>query len=107
MSAQDSKQRLLLGLADEVECEMKKLGLWSTARTPPGKAEKAFGADSMSFEEWLQHVFLPHLKQAALIDSYPSKSSVATAAVRNLDGIEGTERLIAALSQIDSAIEQS
>jgi len=107
MSTRDTKQALLLGLGSEIESEMKKLGLWSATATPAQRSGKAFGADSLSFEEWLQHVFLPRLKQAALSSNYPSRSSVAVAAVRNLDGVQGAEHLIDLLLRVDSVIERS
>jgi uncharacterized protein YqcC (DUF446 family) len=105
MSKQDTKQVLLLGLADEIESEMKKLNLWNVAGAAATRPERAFGADSMSFEEWLQQIFLPNLKQAALTKTYPSSSNVAVAAVRNLDGVDGAARLIDLLSRVDEAIE--
>jgi hypothetical protein len=59
------------------------------------------------FEERLQHIFVPNLRKAALSDTYASRSGVAVAAVRNLDGVEGSEHLIGLLSRVDDAIERS
>ena len=95
----------ILKLANEVEIEMKRLGL-SGARNEAPIADGAFGGSAMTFDEWLQLVFLPNLRSAALSDTLPTRSDVAVAAVRNLDGVPGTERLIELLSRIDNIVQQ-
>jgi uncharacterized protein YqcC (DUF446 family) len=95
----------ILTLAKEVEIEMKRLGLWGEELDVP-IADGAFGGTATTFEEWLQLVFLPNLRRAASSNTLPASSNVGVAAVRNLDGVAGAERLIELLSRIDSMVEQ-
>jgi uncharacterized protein YqcC (DUF446 family) len=107
MNRQGTKRLVLLQLAVEIESEMKKLGLWKPSNEAEEAVGGAFGAGAMTFEEWLQRVFLPNMKAAAQKGVYPRTSSVATAAVRNLDGIDGVARLIELLASVDREIEQT
>jgi uncharacterized protein YqcC (DUF446 family) len=100
-----AKGHLILQLAREIEAEMKRLGMWGSMNPPDAAPGEAFGADLMTYEAWLQHVFLPRLLEAATSGSYPSQSRVAVAAARNFDGVEGAERLIDLLSRVDEAVE--
>jgi uncharacterized protein YqcC (DUF446 family) len=95
----------LIKLADEVEAELKTLGLWNSEVTfSTSGASGAFGIGAIPFESWLQCVFLPRLREAATSGMLPKNSAVSVAAVRNLDGIEGSERLIELLSAIDRLV---
>lgn len=101
------KQSRLSYLADEIETEMKMLGLWNESLKTTNEVRSAFGAESLTFEEWLQSVFLPNLRQAANSNTFPNRSSMALAAIRNLDGLSGTENLIRLLTEVDSLIQGS
>ena len=94
-----------LDLAARIETEIKKLGLWKPTESPGMTASGAFGADSLTFEEWLQFIFLPNLRQAALTNALPTQSSVGVAAVRNLDGLKGSEPLVDLLSRVDRLVK--
>ena len=100
-----AKQTLVLHLADEIESAMKKLGLWSSPRDSVPAPTGPFGAGSLTFEEWLQFVMLPNVKTAVATNTLPSRSNVATAAIRNLDGTPGVDQLIELLSRLDRTIE--
>jgi uncharacterized protein YqcC (DUF446 family) len=100
------KQSQLEDLANKVEAEMKKLRLWNKDLNFIPKTNQAFGADSLTFEEWLQSVFLPNLRRAAVDNTFPNRSNIAVAAIRNLDGLENTESLIQLLSKIDDLINR-
>ena len=97
----------IIDLANQIEIEMKKIGLWSSAEVPDVKVSGAFGADSMTFEEWLQFRFLPNLRQAAMTNAVPRTSSIAVAAIRNLDGVKGADMLIDLLSRLDRLTEST
>jgi hypothetical protein len=43
--------------------------------------------------------------QSTMTHALPKKSSVAVAAIRNLDGVQGAEHLIDLLSRLDRMIE--
>lgn len=67
-------------LLEEVEQQMRDLGLWST-RSPPPQALAStmpFCYDTLEFPEWLQWIFLPRLRK--LLDQnlpLPAKSDIA------------------------------
>lgn len=67
-------------LLHRMEAEMRRLGLW-TAQPPPPAAFAStapFCFDTMSFETWLQWVFVPRVH--ALIDQHgdlPLRSQIA------------------------------
>src|SRR6478609_1142552 len=46
-----------------IETEMRRIGYWSDAPSPPVDPTKPYGG--MSFEQWLQFVFLPSVSIAA------------------------------------------
>jgi uncharacterized protein YqcC (DUF446 family) len=105
MTKQKNLREFLLHSAGEIESEMKSLGIWSDTDAPShDKASGAFGYGSLSFEEWLQFVFVPGLKHAARTGDVHGESDVAVAAIRNLDGIRGVERLIDLIAQVDAAV---
>ena len=70
---------------DEIEQEMKRIGMWQTTPLPPEamEFEQAFGADKMAFEQWLQFVFIARVRE--IIDAkgeFPSSSQVADQAFK-------------------------
>jgi uncharacterized protein YqcC (DUF446 family) len=55
----------LADLLLEIEAEMRRIGLWQN-EPPPEKALQSlvpFCHDTLRFEQWLQWVFLPKMKQ--------------------------------------------
>lgn len=93
-------------LADQIEAEMRRLKLWSTSPPPAAQPMGAFGSPSMTFEEWLQFVFLPNLRRAGSTNSLPENSNVGTAAMRNLDGLEDIDQLLALLHAVDRLVNE-
>jgi len=90
MSDEDEEERrALLGeLADELEAEMRRLGVWQV--DVPGEddvvAAGAFGHHRYAFETWLQVIFVPRLRQVAASEiPIPAGSSVGTQAMREWD----------------------
>jgi uncharacterized protein YqcC (DUF446 family) len=85
----DEARRARLGeLADEIEAEMRRLGVWFD--DPPGEDRVleggAFGMGTVAFEQWIQVVFLARLRQVAAGEiPIPTDSSVGTFAVREWD----------------------
>lgn len=104
----DPRERCVaaLHLADQIETEMRRLHLWRSAETGAVKPSGPFGADSVTFEEWLQFTFLPNLRKAAATNTLPTKSKVAVAAIRNFDGLNGADLLIDLLSRVDRLVER-
>jgi uncharacterized protein YqcC (DUF446 family) len=94
-------------VADRIEGELKRLGLWSRRLSAETSPQAAFGADSLSFEEWLQAVLLPSLREAAVHGNLPTSSNLAIAGIRNLDGVPDVERLLSLLAKVDALAEST
>lgn len=100
------QQLLLNNLLDAIEAELRRLGYLIGN---PGRITgitSAFGYDQISFEQWLGQVFLPNARTAVASNDLPRSSQVATAAMRNFDGMEETDTLLGLLSSFDAKINQ-
>jgi len=100
-----NRGRSILELVDQIESELKRLGLWNNQLSVGAKPQAAFGADSLSFEEWLQAVLLPSLREASVHGNLPTSSNLAIAGIRNLDGVPDVDRLLSLLAQVDAFAE--
>ena len=49
----------------EIEAEMKRVGMWRDDAPPPETRDvhTAFGQGTLAFEEWLQFIFLPRVRE--------------------------------------------
>ena len=94
-------------LVAPIEHALRALG-WVVGEVGPVRAvTSAFGIDDgLSFEQWLAQVFLPRLHEARAGGQWPSRSDVAVAACRNLNGQPGVEPLLHLLSQLDALINK-
>jgi len=94
-------------LVAPIEQALRALG-WVVGEVGPARAvTSAFGSDDgMPFEHWLAQVFLPRLHEARAEGQWPSRSQVAAAACRNLDGQPGVEPLLRLLAQLDELINK-
>jgi uncharacterized protein YqcC (DUF446 family) len=70
---------------DQIKSEMQRIGMWQ--EQPPAAEQlevtQAFGGDKVSFEQWLQFVFISRVRE--IIDEkgrFPSGSQVSTKAYR-------------------------
>lgn len=96
--------------ADAIETEMRRVGVWS--ETPPSDAAfrftRAFGADTMAFEQWLQFVFLPRVRDLLRSGGeFPPRSDVGVYAVREFDGRDELSSLVSRLSEFDALFSSS
>lgn len=92
-------------LADEIEAELRRLKLWNdqlSLRTIP---RSAFGADQLSFEEWLQVVLVPRLRDVSAHHTVPTTSNLAVAGIRNFDGMANADTLIELLAAVDAHVQ--
>ena len=94
-------------LADEMEAELKSLGLWAGHLASSTNIESAFGADQLSFEAWSQAVLLPRLRNANIGECLPSSSNLAIAGIRNFDGLQNADRLLDLLAKVDALAASS
>jgi uncharacterized protein YqcC (DUF446 family) len=94
--------------ADGIERAMRDAGLWSAQPLPPEKYEfkQAFAMDTMSYEQWLQFVFLVKVRE--LVGSrgtLPRSSSVGAQAIREFDTVPEASTLVTRLCDFDALIE--
>jgi uncharacterized protein YqcC (DUF446 family) len=95
---------------DELETELKRLGRWSDQPLPPEAFENMgpFGSNTMAFEQWLQFVLAPRVRDIiASQGQFPSSSQVGVYAIRELDSAPDAEKLVALLCEFDALFEHS
>lgn len=88
---------------------MMDAGMWPGDK-PAGEIEVkgAFGAENMSFAQWLAWVLIPRVE--AIVEergAFPSESNVAAYAVRELDGVSGGQEVAGVLAQLDELVNGS
>jgi uncharacterized protein YqcC (DUF446 family) len=93
--------------ADRIEHEMRRIGYWQHQPLRPEQMQfkKAFAMDTMAFTQWLQFVFLPRVREAAVSKQFPSSSSVGTQAVREFDGDDNAGKLTEILAEFDALFD--
>ena len=104
----DPRTERLGAIADEIEAEMRRVGLWLDA--PPSEEEVlaggAFGLGTTAFDTWVQVVFVRRLRQvAAGAFPLPKGSAVGVQATREWDGSPHHDRLLELLLEVDSLVE--
>lgn len=88
-------------LADRLELALRRLGRWSGAIDPALLIDAGpFGINTMTAEQWLEHVLIDRLRSGAL----PSESSISAWAVRNFDGDDQARPLLDVISEIDAMV---
>ena len=92
--------------ADAIESAMRDAGWWTAEPPPPERMnfQRAFGADTLAFQEWLQWILLPRVREGLAGGGLPGHSEVGTYAVRELDGAPDADAVIQALMDLDDAI---
>ncbi|KFZ37193.1 hypothetical protein HR45_12335 [Shewanella mangrovi] len=96
-------------LLETLECHLRNHELWSDV--PPSAAALTstapFACDSMSFESWLQFIFLPRMQQ--LLDNQqplPKKIAVAPMAQHVWAELPERQLIIATLEAIDALLSE-
>lgn len=89
---------------DEIESELKRVGLFGIEKPEVSQVTSAFGYGQMAFEQWLVHVFLPNARQGVKSGVLPPDSQVATAAMRHFDGDDEMAGLVSLLAQFDQSV---
>ena len=90
----------------EIEAEMRRAGMWRDGPLRPEQYNfaRAFAMDTMAFDQWLQFIFIPRVKE--IIEArgaFPAGSMVAAQAVREFDtDPRYTPRLGQLLSEFDA-----
>ena len=96
-------------LLGQIEAEMMRLQLWSDE--PPGAealaSEQPFCVDTLSFEQWLQFVFVPTLHGIITSGgSLPQTCAVAPMAEMAFPGTADMKILVDLLRQTDSRLSE-
>jgi uncharacterized protein YqcC (DUF446 family) len=97
----------LIKQLNEIENEIKNLGLWVQSVSEPVQVNSAFGGAEMPFEHWLALVFLPAARKAITENILPKRSQVGVAAMRNFDGSDEMNNLVSLLGKFDHAVESA
>jgi uncharacterized protein YqcC (DUF446 family) len=98
-----SKKSVLRKL-EQIEAEMRQIHFWQESPLEPEQYDfrAAFAADTMSFPQWLQFIFIPNVKRAASSGDFPARSEVGIYAVREFDGMPEAGQLTGLLSEFDA-----
>jgi uncharacterized protein YqcC (DUF446 family) len=98
-------------LYEELEPALHEANIWNLPRPSDDALEQsaAFGADRMSFEQWLRHVFMSRLRESVDGESpLPESSSVALRAHREWvmwgRATPEQERVIELLGSLDAVV---
>jgi uncharacterized protein YqcC (DUF446 family) len=100
---------LVASKADEIEAELKRLGRWIVNPLPDEYLINmgAFGSNTMGFEQWLQFVLIPRIREIVKEKSdFPAGSNLAPYGIRYFDGDTNAERLQDLLYSLDQLINQ-
>jgi uncharacterized protein YqcC (DUF446 family) len=100
---------LVSSKADEIEAELKRLGRWMENPLPDECFINmgAFGSNTMSFEQWLQFVLIPRIREIVKEQSdFPAGSNLAPYGVRYFDGDTNVATLQDILYSLDLLINQ-
>ena len=88
----------------EIEAEMRRIGMWQDQPIAHGQLDvkAAFGADKISFDQWLQFVFVPRVNEIVAVGGqFPSTSQVAAQAHREWDNRDNVDVLLKLLRDFD------
>jgi len=94
-------------LTGAIESELQRLKRWGAEPLSQAAFENmgAFGANTMTFEQWLQFVLLPRLRDiVASRGEFPQGSMLAAYAARTLDGNADSGKLQALLREVDELV---
>jgi uncharacterized protein YqcC (DUF446 family) len=95
----------------QIECEMKRIGMWQEQPLAPEQRDvrTAFGQGVMSFEQWLQFVFIPNVKAIMASKArFPAHSEVSAQAFKEWvawGSLENTEHLQDLLREFDGLFD--
>ena len=88
--------------------EMQRIGLWQAEPLQPEQHQfkRAFAMDTMTYQQWLQFVFVPRVEAIiAATGAFPDDSQVGIQAIREFDGYTEAEPLVALLCEFDALFD--
>jgi uncharacterized protein YqcC (DUF446 family) len=93
--------------ADQIEAELKQLNRWEGEPLPPEKLENmgAFGSNTMRFEQWLQFILIPRIREIVETKGeFPETSQLSRYAFRVFQDEPEKEVLHELLFELDQLI---
>lgn len=97
----------LASLLIDIECELRRALLWGTIEPTEDAlaSTEPFCVDTMSFQEWLQFVFLPRMHQLlAHQHPLPAQCNITAMAEMVWAGTPAAKQVIYALRKFDDCI---
>ena len=97
-------------LCDAIEAELRQTERWDAQPLPVSAYDNmgAFGANTMRFEQWLQFVLLPRLRETAGEGGeFPQGSMIAAYATQVFDGDAEVRNLQALLGELDALMKNA
>lgn len=94
----------------QIEAEMKRTHMWQDRPLPPEayQFQRAFAIDTMAYNQWLQFIFIPRVREIiAGKGQFPSVSHVGAQAVREFDGMDEATDLLNLLCQFDALFNRN
>ncbi|WFC63834.1 YqcC family protein [Pseudomonas sp. REST10] len=94
-----------------IECELRVLGWWQeqAPSTEALASQEPFCVDTLTFEQWLQWIFLPRMKQlleaGAALPSVSGIQSMAEMVYREQSGV--ARRLLELLGEFDRLLTRT
>ena len=91
-----------------IEEEMKRIGMWQKVAPAPEQlvVTRAFGGDKLAFEQWLQFIFIPRVKDIIRTKGkFSSQSAIHAQAFRewvSWGGEENVDTLLEMLKAFDA-----
>ena len=107
-TSQSDKFARVAELTDRIEAEMKRIGFWSDAPPTPEQMnfKRAYAIDTMVYDQWLQFVLLPRVRDIIRNrGSFPPSSSVGKQALREWDGDDRAIPLTSMLCEFDRLVQ--
>lgn len=106
----DTRYIPLASLLIDIECELRRAGLWADAPPPPQAFDSVepFCIDTMAFHQWLQFLFLPRMQE--LLEAragLPDECRLSPMGEASWGGQAATRPLIAVLQRFDAVFNGS
>ena len=94
-------------ITNKIEAELKALKRWDSEPLPQQKYENmgAFGSNTMAFEQWLQFILIPRIREIVKENGgFPAGSMLVAYAIRIFGGDPNSSQLHGLLYELDKLV---
>lgn len=100
------KETAVIDLLAQLEQVMQSYNLWQVESLPESAFQSSapFCCDTMTFQQWLQFVLIPKLRECCKTKTLPSQMGVAAMAEMSLDINPNTPTIVMLLKQLDTLV---